>query len=79
MTFEAVTVVTEDYCLLECYVCSLMDRFFNIGTYLLYDILPQSKDSNLFKTALLLSAIEEACMIMYELHIGVVLTVIGCM
>ena len=35
------------------------------------------KDSNLFKTALLLSAIDEACMIMYELRIGVVLTVTG--
>jgi hypothetical protein len=35
------------------------------------------KDIYLFKTALLLSAIDEACMIMCELHVGVVLTVIG--
>jgi hypothetical protein len=35
------------------------------------------KESNLFKTALLLSAIDEGCMIMYELHVGVVLTVVG--
>jgi hypothetical protein len=37
------------------------------------------KDSNLFNTALLPSAIDEACMFMYELHIGVVLTAIGRM
>jgi len=37
------------------------------------------KDSNLFKNALLLGAIDEACMIMYELRISVVLTISGCM
>jgi len=43
MTFEAITMVTEDYCLLGCYGCSLMDRLFPISTYLLYDMLPQPK------------------------------------
>jgi hypothetical protein len=35
------------------------------------------KDSNLFKTAFLLSAVDEACVFMYELHIGMMLTRIG--
>ena len=43
MTFEAITVVTEDCCLLGCYGCSLMDRVFTNRTYLLYDMLPQPK------------------------------------